>query len=146
MTHHYMPCMSLRVPVLTTTGLVCHSGYQYSSLSVLYVTACLVCNTSIRLVGYSYYQYETLSAWYVYQRTSTEIFYSGMPSRERVFHRRRTVLNIGGRGGGGDVNLYQPWFVGGHEGEAPCISKLLGAWPSCPLFLCLCFLICQPFM
>ena len=56
---------------------------------------------------------------------STEIFYSGMPPRVSVFHGRRTVLNIGGVGRGG-ANLSQSWFVAGHEGMPPCISKLMG--------------------
>ena len=56
-THHYGPCMSLRVPVLTTTGLVCHSGYQYSQLK--------------SPVCHSGYQYSPLRALYVTQGTST---------------------------------------------------------------------------
>ena len=166
MTHHNRPCMALRITVLTTKGLVCHSEYQYSQikspvchsgnqyspLRALYVTqgisnhhywpcmslrapvlttTCLVCHTSIRLVCHALYQYQPLSAWYVNQRTSTEIFYSSMPPRVRVCHGRRTVLNIGG---GGGANLSQPWFVAGHEGVPPCISKLLG-WPG-PLAPC----------
>ena len=49
-----------------------------------------------------------------------------MPPRVRVFHGRRAVLNIGGWGVG-MANLSQPWFVAGHEGVPPCISKLLGS-------------------
>ena len=154
--------MSLRVPVLTTTGLVCHSGCQYSSLTVLYVTYHYV--PCMRTSTYHYmpcmpYLYQigmslivpvrtsvrALYGYHVYKRTSIEIFYSGIPPRVRIFHGRRTVLNIGGGGAGvrERENLSQPSFVAGHEGLPPCISKLLGAWSSCPLFICLCFLNCQ---
>ena len=122
--------MSLRVSVLINIGLVCHSEHQYLPLHALFAMP--------------------LSAWYVYQRISTEIFYSGMPPR--VFHGRRTVLNIvvvvvvvvcvcvGGlvnlgslRAMRGCHHVFQNYW-----GEG-CLTLL-------PLFLCLCFLICQPCM
>ena len=156
------PCMSLRVPVLTTTDLVCHSGYQYSSLSVLYVTQgtstyhympcmhtstyhympCMpyLCQTGMSLIV----SVRTLSVLYVYQRTSTEIFYSCMPPRVRVSTGvGRSQYCVCVCGGGSLVNL---GLLQTMRGCHHVFKNCCGAWPSCTLFLCLCFLICQPCM
>ena len=58
-----------------------------------------------------------------------------MPTSVRAFHERRTVLNKGVRGVG-DRDLSQPWFVVGHQGVPPCISKLLGGGGAGPLVPC----------
>ena len=149
MTHHNRPCMALKIIVLTTKGLVCHSEYQYSQLKTLYVTQrtsthhygpCMSLRVSViitvGLVCHSGHQYLPLhvlyaiplSDWYVNHSTSTSLYQPGMSIREQ----RRTVLNMGRGGGldgigwGGGMGGVQTLVNLGLLRVPPCISKLLG--------------------
>ena len=187
MTHHNKPCMALRITVLTTKGLVCHSGYQYSQLKspichsgyqysplrALYVTqgisthhnrsfmsprapvltiicpecapvlttTCLVCHTSITHSTSANLYQPCMSIREQVLRSSTLVCHRGYEFSTGVG--RFSMLGWGVRGRGG--NLSKPWFVA-MRGCHHVFQNYWGAWPSCPLFLCLCFLICQSCM
>ena len=61
----------------------------------------------------------------------------------RVFHGRRAVLNIRGAVWGGVQTLVNLGLLRAMRGWPHVCQNYWRAWPSCPLFLCLCFLICQ---
>ena len=98
MTQHNRLCTALRITVLTTKGLVCHSEYQNSQLKTLFVTQgtsthhygpCVSLRVSviiiIGLVCHSGHQYLPLHAlyviplsdWYVTHSTSTNLYQTG---------------------------------------------------------------------